>query len=411
LLVRFVGLYRDSLMATSIGMTSEADAFYLILTWANVLVSFLGLSAINEFIPIKAKESNEFLTNKKLLAKFKTYILGSTGAFVLFITLGINFYSLDLVFLGACIFLTQMGCQLLSSLLNLKKQFVLPAFLFSLPILAVSVGLLGGISLGSNILKYFLFGSFIQFLILIFAILLSKSRQDNFGFIPALAYYKKCIFSVFSVPMNSLRHTFNSWGQLILATAYFPLAELIINLQADALEAGGVAAIAYACRIPFAIVNLLTYSVWAVLLPGFSVEEKFKEKTYIIKFSFAAISMFLLVAIFGFYISPQIIHLIYGHSSLLNPASLTEIANLQKLFFLILPIQASSILLLKGIHAWGFTPGVLIVSFLGLLVQILIFTLVDFGLWGIPLSLGLNYLTIVFVLSLTWGSKKYRLNS
>jgi peptidoglycan biosynthesis protein MviN/MurJ (putative lipid II flippase) len=49
--VRALGLVRDGLLATAIGLSSEVDLFFLVLGWANFFTSVFAISAISLMIP------------------------------------------------------------------------------------------------------------------------------------------------------------------------------------------------------------------------------------------------------------------------------------------------------------------------------------------------------------------------
>ena len=228
LAIRSLGLIRDSLIASELGVSIEVDNFFLTLNWIGFVISIIAASSINMFIPkIKEKigqggsfEEAFFHFNKRLV------FLSLLVSIILFLTLRfLLFFSLPLALEAAVILFFWIHSYWLSSVLNTVADFIVPALLFVLPIVTVMGGLLSGEVLAQGLVLFFMIGVIIQWSILSYRVVSNSSLV---------------VTDLFNLEMMG-GVELKKWFGIALATIYFPVVELQNVFFAQTLPEGSIA--------------------------------------------------------------------------------------------------------------------------------------------------------------------------
>jgi putative peptidoglycan lipid II flippase len=357
--VRALGLVRDGLLATAIGLSSEVDLFFLVLGWANFFTSVFAISAISLMIPkVRSffdKSDQDQITN--LVAQV------FAGFFAIGLSIGvvggvfIN-EELGVIFCGALIFITQSINHFGAAVLNLKQHFVRPAMLFVFPIGINIVALLYGISNAFSLLVLFFIGTVIQTAILL--LYLSKY----------IGIRKILTLKSMVTPTQA---TYLSWLGLAIATLYFPASELLTIQLAAFIGDGEVALIGYAARVPIALSGIIIFAGWTVGLPHMETTTRQILSSEDLKRALLLTMASGGVAVLVYWLSPWLVATIYGQGKNLSSDSLTEITRIQRLFLVAVPLQVLMNLLLRFMHANDKMKLSIFLGTLGILTQVVLF--------------------------------------
>ncbi len=386
ILVRALTLLRDSLMAGRLGLSQNADEFFLLLDWSHFITTVIATSAIHFFIPqikILSAESDTFLKRQD---QFNSQFVFAVLIASLLMFLGFLFLSsfeVPLILVCCFIFISQSMSQYLSALLNLKGWFLVPSLLFGLPILATFAFFILNLTSGYSLLLLFLVGSIVQTLViyLIFAFYWGQKLKMT------LLSFKDYFIG------------FSSWLWLALATLYFPAAHFLNVQLASFAGEGMVSMISYASRIPFAISNILIFAFWTVALPtsqskGTEPKLNHQDTKRLLKTG----ALCLGITFLGVILSEQMVALFYGHGNAISSESLKDIVFIQRIYFSILSVQVLTSLFIRFLHVLGQIRVTIVVCTLGLLVQFLCYGLIDQPENSIPLGFALNFIVVALLL-------------
>lgn len=387
ILVRGFSLLRDSLLANTLGLSTETDLFFLLLDWSNLVTTLVATAAINLVIPrLKScdSESNDYLLS---LQKFSSLFLLKILLTVILVSglyLILRPFEFGLALLALFIFLSQSYCHYFSSILNLKGFFLVPSLLFGLPIFATFLFFVFGWTGAKGLLFLFSMGSLLQ-LVAVFALVSIKFGHP-------FAIKKEHFASCFS--------DLKSWLWLAAATLYFPISSLL-NVQLGYFEESGtVSMVSYACRVPFAIANILIFAFWTVALPSSSISSaepwlQRQDFLRLVKIS----SVTLVISLLGYFMSEGLVELLYGYKDSILAEDLAAISAMQKIYFIVMTVQVFVSLLIRFLHITGKTLQTLYVCSLGVALQIGCFYWFDLHFESIPLGFALNFAVVGLILT------------
>ncbi len=386
--IRILGLLRDGLIASEFGVGSGVDDFFLLLGWAHFLTSVFATSAINQTVPlIKSQDLDDPGLPGFIAGLLLNFLVGlfSVGMIIFMVFSVTTDFSSKIILASVYVFIFQSLNHFLTSILNLRGRFLAPASLFVFPVLSTLFALLVNNGPATDLIIAFLIGCVGQFLILLKAF---QSMITFRGFFQKIVAFKNSNF-------------FLKWTGLAVATCYFPASELL-NIQLSGfLDEGAVSMLSYSGRIPLAIANLVVFAVWTVALPNMqTVSSSFLSRQDFLRVLRVAGGS-LLIAMVCWVASPMMVMLIYGYGDGIESSVLNDIIDLQRLLLIALPLQVTVNLVLRFMHANGWTRTSITFSFAGLAVQGGFFWFGGFSTQSVAMAFILNFTTVLGLCMMT----------
>lgn len=385
LLIRVLGLLRDSLLAGRFGIGEDVDEFFIILAWGNFLTSVFATSGINVMIPrLKSAKTIPDEFTFELAHHLLIFTLGLVFISVLTgcLFVGFSHFPVSLIFFGVLIFIFQSLNHFITSILNLYNVFVRTSFYFGIPIcITLTAFVLNSLD-SFTLLSFFVLGCFVQ-LISLGYLLGQHISQTRF-------LTSRALYFVSSELKN--------WFGIALATFYFPASELLIVQLSTYLGDGAVAMSGYAARVPFALSSLVIYAVWTVFLPNMRLEAgKLISRRDLLR-TLKVCSVALIVSLVTAQLSPWIVDVIYGHGKTIDALSLQEIIKMQRNLIYTIPLQIFVNLALRFLHANGKIWISIFFAMVGIGVQAVYCIHIDKSLNGLTIGFLANFAIVLILL-------------
>jgi len=410
--IGFLGFfYRDVLMAQVFGLTSELDDFFIALLIPMTVVTIVCIPIGTAFTPVFMKE--KIGNTKEQLRNLISTVSGG-------ITFGLFFICITLYFLWQY-FLPYFPFEIE----NIGR--VENLILFALPLLFFS----GSVILGNAILnaegKVIITGAaqlvvpFVVIIVLMFwgdisgvkAVMFSMviGQLINLGivqfFLIKLGYtLRPQVFFKGKVPYFS----FASQYFPLVASAFFVSMTILINtLLAMGLPEGGVSTFNLGNKVVLLITGLIGAVISTVMLPYFSLlierNNLFTARKELSVFVLFLTFFFIPIAVIFFVWAIPITNVIFANSHL-TFEDIDQVAKVMQYAVIQVPFFACNILLLRFSVAMKHVYTIMVIAFLGLVVDVIaVLVLMRFlGVAGVALgaSISIVITTIFLVASLVF---------
>lgn len=388
LLIKGIGFYKETLVASSFGLSEFLDTFFI----AIIVPGFINNVFLGAFKSVFIPNYIAELDTKNNIASFQ-----GTGFFITSIVSGV-FMIIAFLFTDTYLgfffpghapeyyesiksqFYYLLPCiafwgysSLLSGLLNIHDEFRYS----SLESLFVPVSLIiciffFKIHLGTNVLAIgTLVGTILSFLFLVFICIKKNILRIS---LPDLRNSNaRVMFSQVPAKVSSGFLT----GMNLVVDQYFA-AQLVV---------GSITAINYGIKIPAFLSSLLVIALTNVLLPYFSKSmAKNKEKTFktlykMLKFIFASVVIFVIV---GILVSDFLVAIFFERRAF-TPENTIIVSNIQKLFLIYLPFSICGMVIVNFLTSINKNTFMAYVSFGALILNIVLdyILMKYFGVFGI----------------------------
>ena len=404
---QILGFSRELLLSYFYGITPIADAYQLVVTLQNFLISFVITSFSLNYISYFKKAKKEI--GIQHANKLTNTIFSSVTIFVLLVVLG--------VYLNLNNIINILGPGLNEETKVFTLNFA-KVTIFSTFFCAISYMLTAYLHAHEKFNGAAFIGYPMNF-ILIFSIIISAYFGELYlvyGFL--IAYIFQFILLIFLSYKNGFRFKFKIdlndkyFKGMILAalpiffvTISYEMNTLVDKAMATQESIGGVAIITYSERLIGAVYTLIALPIITVIFPkiaDLSVEKEYKEIGNLIrKISMNFILFLLPICIYLYIISEEAIELIYGRGSFeLKAVSITAevfgVAVIGVFFW------AFRDMCLRVYYALGSYKFVISVSFVSVLTNLCLnLVLIDiYGLKGIALATTFNMAIVAVLLTI-----------
>lgn len=388
---------RDLLMARQFGLGNELDAFFIAMMTPMFFVAVfstpLGAAITQVFFSVQKRfpaATIQVLVNKiSLLA-----VLGSLVTSILLYlvlptllphlaagfdtlklqrTITLSYWVLPLVVMSGLII---MG----NALLNSMQNFALPAWAQAVvPVVAIATLLIFGNSWGVVAVAVgMLLGQLLNLVIVASAL-----ARRGLSLRPQWRGSK--------LHGGLLRNFFSQYSLLVVAAFFVALAVPVGNIIASNLPSGSVAALNFGNKIVLFITGLTSTAIATVILPHFSAymakNRMLEARRELSFFLLTGTVLSVLVCLFCFALARTLAGLVLGNT-IISEDEIETVARIIELGIIQLPVFTCSILLLRFAIASHQSLKIMLLSFIGLLLNIglSLFFVKFIGVAGIPLA-------------------------
>jgi len=395
--------YRDILMARIFGLTSELDGFFIALLIPMTVVTIICMPIGSAFTPVfmKAKKSNSQVYIRSLISIVSGWVTGSL--FVICCSLYflvrylLHYLPIEVEHMAQVQGLVRLGLPLLflsgsvilgNAVLNAEGHFVVTglAALIVPFVVIVTVFICGN--------RYGVESAMVGMVV---------GQIFNLGIVQFYMYkHKYTLFPQF----------FKGWSFSPFVSQYFPLVAsaffvsitLLINMMlAMGLAEGSISIFNLGNKGVVLLTGLIGSVVSTVMLPYFSTLVD-RNKLFLVRKELSVFLLFLTffitpVGVVFFVWAEPIIGIVFA-SSRLASNEIASIAEVMQYAVIQLPFFACNILLLKFSTALKHVYTILLIAFLGLLIDIgaVLFLMKFMGVAGIALGASISMvMTTIFL--------------
>lgn len=400
---------RDLLMARQFGLGNELDAFFIAMMipmffvavfstplGAAITQTFFGMQGRLPAVTMQALVSKisllvvlSFLATTVLLysvlSTLLPYLATGFDALKLQRTITLSYWVLPLVVMSGSIIIG-------NALLNSMQNFALPVWAQSVvPVVAITTLLIFGNSWGVTAVAVgMVLGQMLNLAIVARALsqrgLSLRPRWSDSGLYGEL-----------------LRNFFSQYSLLVAAAFFVALAVPVGNIIASSLPSGSVAALNFGNKIVLFITGLTGTAIATVILPHFSAylakNRMLEARRELSFFLLAGTALSILVCLFCFALARTLAELVLGNT-IISEAEIETVARIIELGVIQLPVFTCSILLLRFAIAARQSLKIMLLSSVGLLVNVgmSLFFVKLIGVAGISLAATLSLSISTFLL-------------
>ena len=377
LLSKFIGFFRDVILANYYGASAISDAYIIALTIPGVIFAFIGVSISTSFIPIYTnifkneglQPADKFLNNLIsiffILCTFIVIIVTIfTEQFVKVFAFGFDKDTLEMAIyftrISVYSIYFSMMTHIYSAYLNIKEDFLTPA-LMGIPF---NIILIGSIIVGANTSEIILpigilFSIATQFLFIKLALNRRKYRY-KFNINLKDRHLKEII--VLSLPV-------------ILGVSVNQINILVDRSIASYISVGGISMVNYSSKLNDFILGLFVLSLLSIVFPkmaNYSSDGKMIELKKLLLDFLKSINLILIPLIFFIvFFSYQIVSVIYGRGAF-DENAVTSTSQLLKFYMLGLIAVAYREVITKVFFSLKDTKTPTINAIIGLTVNIIL---------------------------------------
>ncbi|WP_289039727.1 lipid II flippase MurJ [uncultured Zobellia sp.] len=417
LIVKGLGFYKETLVASTIGLSELLDTFYIAILIPSFVQNVFVGSLKNLFIPNYLAEIKS--TNKAGEFQSVSFII-ITGMVVILSLLSILFvyFGLEFVFKG--------HNPLYYELIRMQFYIILPCLL----IWGYS-SLIGGLLEIDN--KFIIssltpiFASITTIICLVFfkeelrervlAIGILSGSILGFLFLTGYSYSSKNLTLKHPVINSNIRVMIKQLPPKITSGFLTGINPFVDQFFAAQLVVGSVSAINYGIKIPQFIVGILILAIGNVLLPHFSkltvenIEKAYQQLFKVLKLIFGST---LVVVVIGIYFSDEIVSFLFERNEFEAEDTLL-VADLQRIVLIYVPFYLTTLVLVKFLTSINKNSFMAWVSLWNLILNIILNSILikTIGIYGLVLSTTMVYIvSSLFYLGFTLKEfKKLKLNT
>lgn len=398
LVVKGLGFYKETLIASSIGLSELLDTFLIAILIPSFIQSVFVGSLTNLFIPNYLAE----LKSTKRIGEFQSvsFLIVTIMAIVLsLICLIFVFFFLETVFrdhseeyyeLVRTQFYIILPClllwgytSLLGGLLEINNKFIISSL----------TPIFGSIA---TIIALFFFKDFLQEKVLSVGIL----SGTILGFLFVLVYCSKKKVLLLKKPHfnDNIRVMIKQLPPKITSGILTGINPFVDQFFAAQLVIGSISAISYGVKIPQFIVGILILAIGNVLLPHFSklivddLAKAYHQLFKILKIVFGSTLVLMLICV---YFSEEIVSLLFERNEF-DASDTILVADLQRIVLIYVPFYLTTLVLVKFLTSINKNSFMAWISLWNLVLNLILdFVLIEkMGIYGLVLST-----TIVYVIS------------
>jgi len=299
LISKFLGFFREILIAARFGSGMETDAFFIAMTACTIVMSVVGAAIKTTLIPVLSEVEDRLGKEKQNL--FSGWLLMIVlGLSLLFTILGIAFAPIIIRILAIdfegeqfdlAVRLTRIGYPMvmflstnyvLHAYLNDKEHFFLPAFV-GVPFNLVYIFFLLGFSrFGiTGLMIAAVLGAAVQMLIQV-----PKSRKLGLKFTLDFGEYKPYIKKVFVL-----------MGPVIIGTMAFHVNTVVDKTLASTLQEGSISALNYAAKLNSLFLSVFVLAIVTVIFPMLSKETRKEDKNATLEIMSSSLNTTMIVVL------------------------------------------------------------------------------------------------------------------
>lgn len=412
LLSKFIGFFRDVILANYYGASAISDAYIIALTIPGVIFAFIGVSISTSFIPIYTnifkneglRPADNFLNN--LISIF--FILCTiiviivtifTEQFVKVFALGFDKDTLEMAItftrISVYSIYFSMMTHIYSAYLNIKEDFLTPA-LMGIPF---NIILIVSIVVGANTSE----------IILPIGIILSIATQ--FLFIKLALNRRKYRFE-FKINFKDrhLKEILILSLPVILGVSVNQINILVDRSIASYISVGGISMVNYSSKLNDFILGLFVLSLLSIVFPkmaNYSADGKVIELKKLLLDFLKSINLILIPLIFFIAsFSYQIVSVVYGRGAF-DENAVTYTSLLLKFYIVGLIAVAYREVITKVFFSLKDTKTPTINAIIGLTVNIIlnIYLTILYGIVGLAIATSIAACVTVLLLFITLPKK------
>ncbi|WP_458626670.1 murein biosynthesis integral membrane protein MurJ [Winogradskyella sp. PC D3.3] len=411
--VKIIGFYKETVIASSYGLSELIDTFYIALLIPtfiqNVFINALCAIYIPNYIAELKSGGNKgefqsiiFLTSLAIALFFFILILIFENFFLstLFPGHSSSYYisiQNQLNYILPCLFFWSLSA-VISGLLDISNKFFFSTISSVFLSLSVIVCLLffteelGNLTISIGML----IGSILSFIFLLIVSL----------------YYKLIVLKKPKFSKNS-KEMIKQLPPKISSGLLSGLNNFVDQFFAAQLVVGSITAINYGIKIPSFIISIIIIALGNVLLPHFSrlintdLKQAYQQLFKILKTIFI---LALVIVIISFFFSDEIIRLLFERNEF-NSDDTTIVSNIQKITLIYIPFYLCTMVLVRFLTSINKNSFMAWISFFSLIANIVlnIVLIKQYGVYGLVLGTTIIYI-LTFFFFINFTLKQYKLS-